>query len=248
MYDHLAPLFTELATLPEHSPRHAELREHLITEHLPVARNIANRFRNRNESLEDLTQVASVGLVKAIDRFDPSHGSDFMSFAVPTMLGEVRRHFREAAWAMRVPRPLKERHAQIGSTSVALSQELGRAPTPSEIAARLEISTAAVIEGLQVANAQHSSSLDEMLQADGDTSLGQTLGDEDLALIGVEDRETLRPLLDELGANERQVLIMRFFKSYTQTQIAERIGVSQMQVSRMLAKTLKRLREGMQSV
>jgi RNA polymerase sigma-B factor len=225
--------------------RRAELRERLITEHMPVARNIAHRFRNRNESVEDLTQVASVGLVKAIDRFDPSGGSDFMSFAVPTITGEVRKHFRDTAWAMRVPRPLKELHTRISSASATLSQELDRAPTPSEIAERLGLGKAQVIEGLQVANAQYSSSLDDLLAPDGDLSLGDTLGDYDSALAGVDDRVALRPLLEELPERERRVIALRFFRNMTQTQIAERVGVSQMHVSRLLSRTLAKLREGL---
>lgn len=245
MYDHLAPLFDELAGLDADDPRRESLRDRLVTGHLQVARNIARRFRGRNESEEDLTQVAVVGLLKAIDRFDPAHGSDFMSFAVPTVVGEVRRHFRESAWDVRVPRPLKERHASVSNASNRLAQELGRAPAPSEIAERLGISTDEVVEGLEVAVAQRSSSLDAMLyDSDGDP-LGSTLGEQDTELAGVDDRESLRPLLEQLPERERTVLAMRFFKSMTQTQIAEHIGVSQMHVSRMLARTLARLRDGL---
>jgi RNA polymerase sigma-B factor len=244
-YDHLAPLFVEMSELGVDDPRRDELRQRLITEHMPVARNIAQRFRNRNESVEDLTQVASVGLLKAVDRFDVSSGNDFMSFAVPTITGEVRKHFRDTAWSMRVPRPLKELHTKIGSTSAALFQELDRAPAPSEIAERLGIDKATVIEGLQVANVQHSSSLDELLDPEGDLSLGDALGDYDSALAGVEDRVALRPLLDGLAERERQVIALRFFRNMTQTQIAERIGVSQMHVSRLLSRTLAKLRDGL---
>lgn len=249
-YDHLAPLFRELAALPPGDVRRDELRQRLITEHLPVARNIANRFRRRNESTDDLLQVASVGLVKAVDRFDPAHGADFMSFAVPTILGEVRKHFRDATWAVRVPRTLKERHADIVTASAQLSQQLGRAPTPSELADHLGTSREAVIEGLQVTAAHHSSSLDTMLHTDGGPSgptLADTLGDDDPELAGVEDREALRPLLAKLPERERTVLLLRFFRNMTQTQIAERIGVSQMHVSRLLARTLAQLRAGLHS-
>jgi RNA polymerase sigma-B factor len=234
-----------MCQLATDDPRRAELRERLITEHMPVAHNIAHRFRNRNENVEDLTQVAAMGLVKAIDRFEPASGNDFMSFAVPTITGEVRKHFRDTGWSIRVPRPLKELHTKISSASSELSQQLDRAPTPSEIAERLGIDKAQVIEGLQVANAQHSSSLDEMLAPDGDVPLGDTLGDYDVALAGVEDRVTLRPLLDELPDRERQVIALRFFRNMTQTQIAERIGVSQMHISRLLSRTLAKLRDGL---
>jgi RNA polymerase sigma-B factor len=244
-YDHLAPLFEQLAAMAADDPRRDELRDRLVTEHLPVAHNIANRFRNRNESTDDLGQVAAVGLVKAVDRFDPSHGADFMSYAVPTIVGEVRKHFRESAWAIRVPRPLKERHAQITAASTELSQTLGRAPTASEIAERIGIPVTQVIEGLEVAAAQRSASLDELLTPASGTSLGDTLGEYDEDLAGVEDREALRPLLETLNERERTVIALRFFRNMTQTQIAERIGVSQMHVSRLLARTLMKLREGM---
>ncbi|MGH3625372.1 MAG: SigB/SigF/SigG family RNA polymerase sigma factor, partial [Sciscionella sp.] len=224
---------------------HEPLRQRLVTEHLPVARNIAYRFRNRGEFEEDLTQVAAIGLLKAVDRFDPGHGADFMSFAVPTIVGEVRRYFRDSTWDVRVPRPLKERHASISTAAVRLSQELGRAPTPSEIAGRLGIAQDEVVEGLEAAAAQRSSSLDAILgQEDGD-SLGGTLGAYDAELSGVDDRETLRPLLRELPERERTVLALRFFKNMTQTQIAERLGVSQMQISRLLARTLSQLRQSL---
>jgi RNA polymerase sigma-B factor len=243
MYDHLAPLFVEMAGLGEDDPQRETLRRRLVTEHLPVARNIAHRFRNRNEAEDDLNQVAVVGLLKAIDRFDPAHGSDFMSFAVPTIVGEVRRHFREAAWDVRVPRPLKERHASVSNASNELAQDLGRAPTPTEIAERLGISTDQVVEGLEVAVAQRSSSLDAMLYDSEGDPLGSMLGEQDNDIAGVDDRESLRPLLEQLPERERTVLALRFFKNMTQTQIAEQIGVSQMHVSRMLARTLSKLRD-----
>lgn len=245
MYDHLAPLFDELAALADDDLGRESLRQRLVTEHLPVARNIAHRFRNRGESEEDLTQVAVIGLLKAIDRFDPSYGADFMSFAVPTIVGEVRRHFRDSAWDVRVPRPLKERYANVSSASLQLSQELGRAPAPSEIAGRLGISPDEVVEGLEVAAAQRSSSLDAMLGPKEGNVLGDTFGTHDAGLSGVDDRETLRPLLEELPERERTVLALRFFRNMTQTQIAEHLGVSQMQISRLLARTLGKLRESL---
>ncbi|HKS47360.1 MAG TPA: SigB/SigF/SigG family RNA polymerase sigma factor [Amycolatopsis sp.] len=245
-YQHLAPLFDELAELPEDDPRRSEIRDKLVTGHLPLAEHIAQRFSGRGVAKEDLVQVATVGLINAVDRFDAERGSDFLSFAVPTVMGEVRRHFRDTGWLVRVPRRLKELHLSISSASTELAQRLGRAPTPSEIAAHLEISQDEVYEGLEAGNAYHSMSLDEVLSGDTDNlALGDTLGEEDSGLEGVENHEALLPLIRELPERERKILGLRFVHNMTQTQIAERIGVSQMHVSRLLARTLERLREGL---
>lgn len=244
-YDHLVPLFKEFANLREDDPRRQALREELVTGHLPVAKHIARRFAHRGEPQEDLEQVATVGLINAVDRFEPDRGTDFLSYAVPTITGEVRRHFRDQAWAMRVPRRLKDMHVAIGATVSELSQQLGRAPRPSEIAAHLECSTEAVIEGLEAASAYRSASLDEVLTADDSSghTTANVLGEVDSALDQVEYRESVRPLLASLSERERTILILRFFGNLTQTQIAQRVGLSQMHVSRLLAHTLARLRE-----
>src|SRR5438067_2613058 len=235
-YEHLAPLFDELSELPADDPHRAEIRDELVTGHLPLAEHIAQRFTGRGVAKEDLVQVATVGLINAVDRFEPDRGSDFLSFAVPTVMGEVRRHFRDTGWLVRVPRRLKELHLSISSASTELAQRLGRAPTPSEIAAHLDISQDEVYEGLEAGNAYHSMSLDEVLSGDTENlSLGDTLGEEDSGLAGVENHETLLPLLLELPERERRILVLRFVHNMTQTQIAERIGVSQMHVSRLLA-------------
>ncbi|WP_158895363.1 SigB/SigF/SigG family RNA polymerase sigma factor [Amycolatopsis anabasis] len=245
-YEHLAPLFEELASLEPDDPRHGEVRDELVTGHLPLAEHIAQRFSGRGVAKEDLVQVARVGLINAVDRFDASRGSDFLSFAVPTVMGEVRRHFRDTGWLIRVPRRLKELHLSIASASTELSQRYGRAPTPSELARHLGISKDEVYEGLEAGNAYHSMSLDEVLSADSDSlALGDTLGEEDSGLAGVENHEALQPLIKELPERERRILALRFVHNLTQTQIAERIGVSQMHVSRLLARTLEQLREGL---
>jgi RNA polymerase sigma-B factor len=245
-YEHLAPVFVELAATEETDSRRAELRELLVTGHLPLAEHIATRFSHRGVPREDLVQVATVGLINAVDRFEPDRGSDFLSFAVPTIMGEVRRHFRDASWSMRVPRRLKELNLSITAASGELAQTLGRAPTPSEIAFKLGLSQEDVYEGLEAGNAYHSVSLDEALSADSDSDpLADTLGEEDAALEGVENHESLRPLIEELPERERQILTLRFFHNLTQTQIAERVGISQMHVSRLLARTLERLRQGL---
>lgn len=245
-YQHLAPLFDELAVLAADDPRRAEIRDELVTGHLPLAEHIAQRFSGRGVAKEDLAQVATVGLINAVDRFDAGRGSDFLSFAVPTVMGEVRRHFRDSGWLVRVPRRLKELHLSISGASTELAQRLGRAPTPSEIAAHLQISQDDVYEGLEAGNAYHSMSLDEVLAGDTENlALGDTLGEEDSGLEGVENHEALLPLIRELPERERRILGLRFVHNMTQTQIAERIGVSQMHVSRLLARTLDHLRSGL---
>lgn len=246
-YEELAPLFVELASVSKQDPRHEQLRETLVTEHLPVAQHIARRFSHRGESQEDLTQVATLGLINAVDRFDPERGVDFLSYAVPTIMGEVRRHFRDTGWAVRVPRRLQELHLSVSSAIATLSQELGRAPTPSELASHLHISKNEVFQGLEAGNAYRSTSLDELLTDTDEIPLGDAIGEDDTQLYEVENREAIRPLLDELGERERRILVLRFFRSMTQTQIAEQIGISQMHVSRLLARTLSWLRERLET-
>lgn len=245
-YEHLSPLFEDFAVLDEGDPRRSALREELVTGYLPLAEHIAQRFSGRGVAKEDLIQVARVGLINAVDRFDPQRGTDFLSFAVPTVMGEVRRHFRDTGWVIRVPRRLKELHLSINNASTHLSQRFGRAPTPSEIATHLGLTREEVYEGLEAGNAYHSMSLDEVLSADLENlALGDTLGEEDAALADVENHETLQPLMKDLPDRERMIVALRFVHNMTQTQIAERIGISQMHVSRLLARTLKTLRDGL---
>jgi RNA polymerase sigma-B factor len=241
-----APLFAELATLEKGDPRRERLREILVEEHLPLVRHFARRFSNRGEPFDDLLQVGTLGLIAAIDRFDPSRGVEFLSFAVPTITGEIKRHFRDQGWSVRVPRRLQELHLSLNAAVSELSQKNGHAPTPSELAEHLGIPRAEVLEGLAVANAYRSSSLDERLSGEEDSpTLAATLGEEDAALEGVEYRESLQPLLATIPARERRILILRFFGNMTQSQIAADIGISQMHVSRLLSQTLAKLREGL---
>jgi RNA polymerase sigma-B factor len=245
-YDHLAPLFEELAKLPMGSPERSELRERLVTEHLPVAEHIARRFSHQGAPLEDLAQVAKIGLINAVDRFDPQHGADFMSYAVPTIMGEVRRHIRDTSWAVHVPRRLKELRLAIAGAVTDLSQKLGRAPTPSQIAEHLKITREEVFEGLEATNAHHSLSLDYLLTDDPDSaSLADTLGAIDPELGVVDAREALYPLIKRLPERQQKIITLRFFGNLTQTQIAETLGISQMHVSRLLAKSLDQLRAGL---
>jgi RNA polymerase sigma-B factor len=247
-YGHLAALFAELVELNPDSPRRDQLRDRLVTAHLPLAHHIARRFSHRGEPRDDLEQVASVGLIHAVDRFEPERGSDFLSFAVPTITGEVRRYFRDHAWAMRVPRRLKDLHVTIGSAMSVLSQQHGRAPTVSELAEYLNLSREQVLEGLEAASGYRTGSLDSLLDTEGaGTLLEEIVGTADAELGRVEYRTTLAPLLDRLPERECTILKLRFFAGLTQSEIAQQIGLSQMHVSRLLSRTLARLREQLRS-
>ncbi|MFC7449904.1 SigB/SigF/SigG family RNA polymerase sigma factor [Rhodococcus daqingensis] len=236
--------FLALAAMPPHDPARLAVREAIVARCLPLAEHIARRFDGRGEPHEDLVQVARLGLVNAVNRFDVAQGSEFVSFAVPTIMGEVRRHFRDVGWSLRVPRRTKEIHLAIGKATGVLSQRLGRAPTPTELAAELSVSRADIDEALLAGNAYQTASVDApgTDRADGQT-LADTIGDLDAAFDAVDDRESLRPLLAGLPERERTVLVLRFFGNLTQTQIAEQVGISQMHVSRILARTLASLRE-----
>ncbi|MFR9803983.1 SigB/SigF/SigG family RNA polymerase sigma factor [Pseudonocardia sp. RS010] len=242
-YGHLTPLLVEYAGLEKDDPGREKLRDRLVTGFLPIAQHIARRFAHRGEPLDDLVQVATVGLINAVDRYSPEKGTDFFSFAVPTISGEVRRHFRDQGWSMRVPRRLKDMHVSINGAVSELSQRLGRAPRPSEIAELLGVPVAEVLEGLEASEAYRSSSLDEMLSSEqGSATVGELVGAADAELDRVDHRQALRPVLGELAERERTIVMLRFFGNMTQTQIAEQVGISQMHVSRLLAQTLDRLR------
>ncbi|MEV0033438.1 RNA polymerase sigma factor SigF [Nocardia sp. NPDC050793] len=243
-YDDLNALFERLGAAEPGSAGHAAVRAELISRCIPLADHIARKFSGRGEPFDDLTQVARVGLVHAVDRFDVSRGSNFLSFAVPTIMGEVRRYFRDNTWAMRVPRRVKETHLRIGSAIDTLSQTLGRSPTAKEIAAELDVDPDEVTQAVIAGNAYQPSSIDAAaLGRDTEASLLDTLGEEESQFDRVEEYVAIRPLLAGLPERERRILTMRFFESMTQTQIAKQMGISQMHVSRILAKTLARLRE-----
>jgi RNA polymerase sigma-B factor len=240
-------MFRELATISAESAEFQRQRDKIVERCLPLADHIARRFEGRGEPRDDLVQVARVGLVNAVVRFDVNAGSDFVSFAVPTIMGEVRRHFRDNSWSVKVPRRLKELHLRLGSATADLSQRLGRAPTATELAAELEMDRAEVVEGLVAGSSYNTLSIDSGGGGGGDDddarAIADTLGDVDASIDRIENRESLRPLLESLPERERTVLVLRFFDSMTQTQIAERVGISQMHVSRLLAKSLTRLRD-----
>jgi RNA polymerase sigma-B factor len=238
-----AELFTELNGDDTGQSARRTARDDLVHLHLPLVEHCARRFRNRGEPFEDLVQVGTIGLLKSIDRFDPDRGVEFSTYATPTIIGEIKRYFRDKGWAIRVPRRLQELRMQIGATTAELTQSLGRSPTPSELAEAIGCSVEEIIEGIESSNAYSTLSLDA--SDDGDEMGGSMLdaiGVEDENLEHVEIRESLKPLLDALEPREKQILLLRFFKNRTQTQIAEEIGVSQMHVSRLLTRTLDRLR------
>ena len=251
--DHAVPdrarareLFERLATLPPGSPEREQIRGTLVELHLPLVEYLARRFRNRGEWLDDLTQVATIGLIKSIDRFDLERGVEFSTYATPTIVGEIKRHFRDKGWAVRVPRRLQELKLSLTKAIGELAQREGRAPTVSELAAHLQMSEEDVLEGLESANAYSTVSLDAPDSGDDDApAVADSLGIVDEALEGVEYRESLKPLLERLPPREKKILLLRFFGNMTQSQIAAELGISQMHVSRLLARTLAQLREGL---
>jgi RNA polymerase sigma-B factor len=219
-----------------------EVRHRLIELHLPLVEHCARRFMHRGEPFEDLVQVGTIGLIKAVDRFDTDRGVEFSTYATPTIIGEIKRYFRDKGWAIRVPRRLQELRMSIATATAELSQTLGRSPTPREIAEQLEVTVEDVLEGLESANAYSTMSLDVSNSDDDGPSWLDSLGEEDAGIEHVEIRESLRPLLAELPPREQQILVLRFFRQQTQSQIAEQVGISQMHVSRLLTRTLERLR------
>jgi len=239
-----AELFLVLHADSSTAAEQAQAREDLVRLHLPLVEHLTRRFLNRGEHYDDLLQVGTIGLVKAIDRFDSGRGVEFSTYATPTIVGEIKRHFRDKSWAIRVPRRLQELRAAISSVTADLTQELGRSPTVAEIAGRVGVTEEEVIEGLESANAYTTLSLDAADSAeDSALSMLDTIGEDDEALAHVENRESLKPLLEALDPREKHILTLRFFRGMTQSQIAAEIGVSQMHVSRLLNKTLAQLRE-----
>jgi RNA polymerase sigma-B factor len=242
--DSAVDLLRELSRLPAHDPRRASLRERAIGAWLPLGRHLAQRFHGRGEPIDDLVQIATVGLIKAIDRFDPEYGNDFAAYAVPTVVGEIRRHFRDRTWDVRVPRRLQELKADINEATNVLSHQLGRSPTVADVAAYLERTEDEVIEGLDSARAYSAVSLQTLVgNGEDGTELGDLFGVEDPELANAEIRAIIGPALDALGPREQQIIALRFFGNQTQTQIAERVGISQMHVSRLLARSLAAMRE-----
>lgn len=243
-----AELFALLRSVDEETEVHRGARDELVHLHLPLVEHAARRFRNRGEPLEDLTQVGTIGLLKAIDRFDVDRGVEFSTYATPTVVGEIKRYFRDKGWAIRVPRRLQELRMQIATATGDLTQQLGRSPTPRELAAAIGCSVDEVMEGIESSHAYSTLSLDTSDDSDdGPPSMLATLGVPDANIEHVEIRESIKPLLEGLGEREKRILLLRFFKNQTQSEIAEEIGVSQMHVSRLLARTLEQLRTSLQA-
>jgi RNA polymerase sigma-B factor len=237
-----AELFVSFLSPADEDVR-ASAREDLVHLHLPLVEHCARRFRNRGEPFEDLVQVGTIGLIKAIDRFDPERGVEFSTYATPTIIGEIKRYFRDKGWAIRVPRRLQELRMQIATSTAELTQALGRSPTPRELAEAIDCTVEEIIEGIESSNAYSTLSLDATDNTDEPgASMLDALGIDDVNIEHVEIRESLKPVLDRLDQREKRILLLRFFKNMTQSQIAEEIGVSQMHVSRLLTRTLEQLR------
>ena len=236
-------MFEQLAALEAGTSEHEALRAALIERHLPLVTFMARKFADRGEPLDDLIQVGTIGLIKAIDRFEISKGFEFSTFATPTIVGEIKHHFRDKTWAVRVPRRLQELGASVTKATTELTQKLDRSPTPKEIAKHLGITVDDVAEALESNAAYSTVSLD--VTSETSTSIGETFGALDEALEGVEYRESLKPLLSQLDDREKRILQMRFFDNLSQSQIATELGISQMHVSRILNKVLTHLREGL---
>ncbi|MET9117250.1 RNA polymerase sigma factor SigF [Streptomyces longwoodensis] len=240
--------FDRLSMLEEGTPEYSYARNTLIEMNMSLVRFAAGRFRSRGpEEMEDIVQVGMIGLIKAIDRFELSREAEFTSFAIPYIVGEIKRFFRDTTWAVHVPRRLQEARVQLARATEELSSRLGRTPTVKELSELMSLPEDEVREARLAANGYNSSSLDATINGseDGEAALQDFIGSEDRALDLVEDFHTLAPLIADLDERDRQIIHMRFVEELTQAQIGERLGVSQMHVSRLLSRTLARLRAGM---
>jgi RNA polymerase sigma-B factor len=243
--ERISVLLEKLCALPPGDPVRAELRTELIKLCRPLAAYLARRYRNKGEPLDDLVQIATVGLIKAVDAYDLGRGVPFDHYAVPTIVGEIKRHFRDKGWAVRVPRRLQELRLRISREAGPLTQRLGRCPTIADLAASLCEREEDIIAGLACAPAYRALSLQVPLRDGAGAELIDVLGGADPLLEGVEQREALRPLIARLPDREQRILRMRFFANMTQAQIAAATGISQMHVSRLLGQSLRVLREGL---
>ncbi|MEO3976394.1 SigB/SigF/SigG family RNA polymerase sigma factor [Streptomyces sp. CAU 1734] len=246
-------LFARLELLEEGTPEYAYVRNTLVELNLALVRFAAARFRSRSEPMEDIIQVGTIGLIKAINRFEPGRGLEFPTFALPTVVGEIKRFFRDTSWSVRVPRRLQELRLALARAGDDLSQRLDRSPTVAELAAHLGIDEDEVVEGMAASNAYTAGSLDARPPGGGESgddlgnTLAERLGQEDPALEGVEYLESLKPLMASLPPRDRKILALRFVADMTQSDIGEELGISQMQVSRLLSRTLIKLRKGLTS-
>ncbi|QES49262.1 B/F/G family RNA polymerase sigma-70 factor [Streptomyces venezuelae] len=239
-------LFRRLRALEEGSAEYSYVRNTLVELNLSLVKYAARRFRNRSEPVEDIIQVGTIGLIKAINRFDPERGVEFTTFAMPTVTGEIKRFFRDTSWAVKVPRHLQELRIDTAKAYDALEQSLGRGPSDAELAERLGVPEEEIAEGRKAAHAYSTRSLDAPVQEDGDAyATTPGLGEEEAAYDRIECVESLKPLLAELPERERTLLSLRFGGELTQSEIGDVLGLSQMHVSRLLTRTLARLRTGL---
>ncbi len=234
--------------LAYHRDGDREARDRALVELMPLVRALASRYAGRGEPLEDLVQAGSIGLIKAVDRFDVDRGVDFSSYAVPTIVGEIRRHFRDKAWAMHVPRRLKELSLRLSRVLDELTTELGRSPTVAELAEAAGVEEEEAIDALDSTNAYTTRSLHAPFEDGADDSLSEKLGTDETGYAEVEDGALVQAGLDALDERERQIVELRFFKEMTQSQIAAEIGISQMHVSRLLRRALATMRGRIQEV
>ncbi|MFC0495283.1 RNA polymerase sigma factor SigF [Streptomyces mutabilis] len=254
-YDEVAPadaralsktLFERFESLEEGTHEYAYVRNTLVELNLALVKFAASRFRSRSEPMEDIIQVGTIGLIKAIDRFELSRGVEFPTFAMPTIIGEIKRFFRDTSWSVRVPRRLQELRLDLAKAGDELAQRLDRAPTVSELAEHLGLSKDEVVEGMAASNAYTASSLDAQPEEDdAEGALADRIGYEDHGLEGIEYVESLKPLIAELPSRDRKILSLRFVAGMTQSEIGEELGISQMHVSRLLSRTLVKLRKGL---
>jgi RNA polymerase sigma-B factor len=237
-----------LAALPAGHPSRPAVRDRVIEAWLPLAGHLAKRYTGRGEPADDLYQVAVMGLIKAVDRFDAGRGVDFAGFAIPTIVGELKRHFRDRTWSIRVPRRLQELRLAITAANSTLTHTLGRSPTVADMAAHLKLSEEEVLEGLEGARAYNSTSLSTPANDEGSTTLGDTLSCVETGFELAEQRIALAPALAGLDDREQKIISLRFYGNLTQSEIAQRVGISQMHVSRLLTRALAKLRATIDAV
>jgi RNA polymerase sigma-B factor len=235
-------LLSAALLLPSGSPDRVELRRQAIEDNMAFAQRLARRFRDRGEPTDDLAQVAMVGLVNAIDGYDPTRGCEFAGYATPTIVGEIRRYFRDKGWRIKVPRRLQELRLQVNRARVELSQTMAASPTNADLARHLGVTEEDVAEAIEVGRLYNPISLSAPAGPDSDAGIADPLGDLDPGMEAVDNRESVKPLLASLPERERKILTMRFFGDMTQSQIAAELGISQMHVSRLLTQTLTNLR------
>jgi RNA polymerase sigma-B factor len=234
-----------LVTLAPDDPERAALRAEIVRDHMPYARHLAHRYVRGNGSEEDIEQVAYLGLIKAVDNFDPEYGTGFLGYATPMIVGEIKRYFRDTTWSVHVPRRLQELSGALRKAVEAMVSELGREPTIPELAARLDATEEEIVEAIDASEAYTTASLDHPVGEESDGALlGEMLGDQDPAFDLMIDRQVLKGLVAELGERDKRILLMRYFRGMTQSEIGAELGVSQMQVSRLLTRILGELRAG----